>query len=460
MQHEDSSCRRRRRGMAYVTSLFFLAAMASLAAALMATASLDVRQSANTRSVLRARLAAESGLSYMLDLLDDVRLPGSTTSETFPARLADALAGRLNGTPNLAGAWVSCSGTSVVVPAIDVGGKTFSCQLALVKDDRCRLVVTGRAGEAIRRVSFDYVLEARRPAVFDYGLASRGPITVFGNARIAGVNDPSEANVYSASTSTGAVIHVDGNAEVSGDLYTAREDAQVVVSGHPTVGGTSDPAEIVEHVHRGVGECDFPEVDTAPIAALATYALQPGNVSNKDVLTNVRIPAGTNPTFSSDVVLNGVVYVESPNVVKFSGKCTLNGLIVTEEKGDSVASCQLTFGGTMVAHGVEALPDTPEFEAVKQHTGTFIAAPGFGVTFAGNISAINGSIAADQLTFTGTAEGTVKGSVIGLKDLPTKVGGNVEIFVDRRDSSDDPAGFVKSFGFAPAPDSYDEPVGD
>ena len=151
-----------------------------------------------------------------------------------------------------------------------------------------------------------------------------------------------------------------------------------------------------------------------------------------------------------------MVYVEAPNVVRFEGGAELNGFIVTQDTGQTIGNCQIHFAGHVEAHGVEALPDTSQFAAVKQQTGTFIVAPGFGVTFAGSFSAINGSIAADQLTFTGTAEGVIKGSVIGLEDIPTVIGGNVDIYVDRENANPDPAGFVKSLAFSPVPGSYAE----
>ena len=106
------------------------------------------------------------------------------------------------------------------------------------------------------------------------------------------------------------------------------------------------------------------------------------------------------------------------------------------------------------AYGVEVLPDTPEFAAVKQQTGTFVLAPGFGVTFSGNFGAVNGSIAADQLTFTGTAEGVVRGAVLGLADLPATLSGHVEIRVDRAHAAPHPAGFVQSFALVPVASTY------
>ena len=443
-------------GMAYIVAMVLLAALSTLAVAWAGLTDLEVRKSANCRSVMNGRLAAESGLSFMTSVLGWIRLPGSTTSETFPQRMAEALGAKLEGTPNIGGGQVTYDSSTVFVPSIVVNGETFSCQIASIEDTRCRLTVTGSAGEVTRAVFMDFILEPCRTEIFDYGLPSRGPISISGNARIVGVNDPSEASILSATTTGTDAIQLDGNAEISGDLNIAEDGLSVSISGTPTVAGSSDPSVIAEHTHHGVGQPDFPEVDVEPIAALATYTLQPDDPQTKTVLNNVRIPAGTNPTFGSDIQINGVVYVEAPNVVAFVGKCTLKGILVTQASGEPISACQVSFGGSVEASGVDALPDTPEFAAVKGHTGTFIAAPGFGVSFAGNFSAIGGSIAADQLTFTGTSEGAIGGSVIGLKDLPTTVCGNVDIFVDQQRADQNPAGFVPSLRFSPVPDSYAE----
>jgi hypothetical protein len=206
---------------------------------------------------------------------------------------------------------------------------------------------------------------------------------------------------------------------------------------------------------------DFPTVNVTPIATLATNVVDattdtsvPGSVFN-----NIRIAAGTNPVFASDVIINGAVYVEAPNIIKFAGQTTLNGVVVTEQSEQPLEKCQITFAGTVTANGVDDLPDIPEFALIKEHTGTFVAAPGFGVTFAGNFSAINGAVAADKLTFTGTAEGTIRGCVIGLEDHPTVIDGNVDIFVDRSGSDENPAGFIESLGVAVLPDTYTECIG-
>jgi hypothetical protein len=293
------------------------------------------------------------------------------------------------------------------------------------------LTMVGQAGASI--------------SVFDYGIASKGRISISGSTRIIGVNYPAEGNILSATQSGSNAITIEGSGvELSGDIFVVGDEASVAITGSPSIGGTSDPAQILQHLHFGVDPPDFPTVDTSHLTSLATNVLSPEIATNGGTISNVRIPAGMNPTFDSDVTLNGVVHVEAPNIVTFAGQTTINGLIVTDDSNLPLDSCQLTFAGTLDAKGVEALPDTEEFVALKEQIGTFIVAPGFAVTFFDSFDVINGGIAADQLTWTGTAAGeaTIHGSIIGLKDLPTEIGGYVTILFDREGNPPVPAGFV------------------
>jgi len=444
-----------RRAFAYILAIILLALFTSLAIVYASAANLSLRSSENYGGALQARLAAEGGLAYMLNRMDAVRLPGSTSQDSFPANLSAALSAEFDGTANLAGQHVGVSGADVVVPAITTPEGSFTSRFAWAGEQKADLTVTGSAKGAGQRVRIGLALTPHRPAVFDYGLASKGQITVSGNAKIVGVNYPAEASILSATETHADAIVLGGNIEVSGDLYASGDGTQVAMTGSPKVAGSTDPNVIAQHVHLGVQAPDFPEVDISPIAALATNVLSISNPHDPSY-SNVRIAANTNPTFNSDVVLNGAVYVEAPNTVTFNGHATVNGLIVAQNSDQPLNNCQITFAGNVRANGVEALPDTPQFAEVKKQTGTFIAAPGFGLTFAGNVCVNNGSMAADQLTFTGNAEGTVRGSVIGLKDLPTSLGGNVEIYVDRQNADQDPAGFVNSFALVPVPSAYTE----
>ena len=449
------------RAVAYVLALLVLAIFGVLAVAFSSKTGLNLRAGANHRLATDARFVAESGLAFMLDRVKAIRLPGDTTEDMLLDDLCSALGANLNGTTNLAGSTVVQSEEEVLIPKIALDHGVFTASLSSAGANRCRLEVKGVTGEISRRVAIDLVLQVKNSGVFDYGLASRSPISVLGNAVIHGVDDPTEASVVTTTT-TGA-LEVGGNASISGDLFSTGDSSSIVISGSPTVAGETNPMTILaNHVHTDVAAPDFPETDTAPLAALATNVVD----SNTDisvnglVLNNVKIAAGTNPTFAKDVVLNGVIYVEAPNRVTFTSKVTINGMIVTVPSEHPIADCQLDFAGQSEAFGVDVLPDTPQFAEVKQQTGSFIVAPGFSVKFSGQFSAINGTIAADQLTFTGQAEGVVNGALIGLAEHPAQVNGNVEIYVDRAKVNRNPSGFVKVLSLVPEAISYTELVGE
>ncbi|MCE5327959.1 MAG: hypothetical protein LLG01_16245 [Planctomycetaceae bacterium] len=444
------------RGFAYVLTLILLSIMMTLAAALTNSSALSMASSSNLADAAKARLEAESGMAFMLTRMRGMRLAANTTEATFAANMAAALGARLNGTGNLGGASVIAGGTGVSVPAIATPDGSFSAALIWCGDNRCRLSVTGSARGLTRSVSIELLLTPRNSAAFDYGLASLGPLSVSGNSRILGVNSPSEASVLSATTSDAVAVSLSGSAIVAGDATVVQDPRFLTISGSPSLGGTSNPLLMAQHIHAVAEAPDFPQVDVSALAPLATNRLTTQPPTQTTTLTNIRIAAGLNPTFTSDVIINGIIYVEAPNNVQFAGKAVINGMVVTEPSTQPLSACTLRFGGNVEAYGVETLPATAEFSAIRAQTGTFVLAPGFDVTFAGNFSAINGTIAADKLTFAGTATGTVKGAVIGLSPEATSVGGSVDILVDRQGASPHPAGFVQTFTLTPQGTTYRE----
>jgi len=301
--------------------------------------------------------------------------------------------------------------------------------------------------------------------VFDYGIASRGKIYVSGSALVRGVNSPTEASVLSMRTEPVA-IEAGGHATITGDLYVTGDNADyVLLSGNGlSIGGASDIEDILRnHVFLDVQGADFPEIDAAPFLPFVTGLIDSAtNLVNGGTFTNVRVKAGTNPTFGNDTVINGVLYVEAPNTVTFGAKATVKGIIVTQD-GSSLPpdSCQIDFKAQASAPGVGALPTTSEFAALRALSGTILLAPGFGVTFRGNSNSINGTIAADQISFNGDSSisGSINGVILGLKDTQMTLRGNTTIQISRPSSSHPPAGFKHPIGLYMDSASYSEPVG-
>lgn len=461
MQRSRYGIKRRDSGFVYIAALLLLAVLATLSITLVRSSALEVRKNENTRLALDARLAAESGFGFMLHHLRMLRLPVDTNATNFYSNLATALGGRLNGTGALGGQSVTQGASSVTVPAITLpDGRSFSSSIEW-NGGQSMLIVVGISGVLQRCITIEMEMTEKLPGAFSYGLASRGRIVIGGSTSIVGVNYGTEGNIFSDTEGTeyDAIVISGGDVVLSGDLAVSGDEGAISIGGSPSIGGTSDPNEIMKHLHFGKESPDFPELDLAPLIALATETLDSTLIAPGATFNNIRIPAGTNPTFNSDVVLNGIIYIESPNVVKFNGHAEINGFIVTENDPNvPLSDSSITFAGSVDAGGVESLPDTLEFADVKQQTGSFILAPGFSVKFTGSFATISGSIIADQLTFSGEADGTIKGSVVGLKDLPTTMTGSVSILVDRGYVDQNPAGIIKKLGFDVLSNTYAEVI--
>jgi len=453
-----------RHGVAYILSLVILALCTSLAVTLASGSNLNLARSENMRRDFSAQVSAESGLAFMLQTISDASISGNTTYETLTSDIADALGGVMNDTPNLGGSAISCTESTVTVPTITAGDLAFACTITRLSPDgnnnqRCRVSVTGASDGISRTVSLDMKLTMIPPGAMAYGIATKGTVSMSGNAKIRAMGSSDDASLFSSAFAS-TVISANGNPELDGDLFLCTDNpAAVSLSGNVEIGGEDDIDDILaEHTHFGQDEPEFPEFDLSPFPALATTVLTGRNHSNK-ILNNVYVPANLNPNFNGNMIINGIVYVEAPNKIKFNGNLVLNGFVVTEDGSDlPISGNQLTFNGNLFVRGVDVLPDTEEFAAVKEMRGTAVLAPGFSLKFSGNNCGINGIIAGDQLEFTGNSSlgGQLTGSILGLKDLPMTLRGNTEITINRLDDDIKPAGLRYVSKLSVVPNSYAE----
>src|SRR5205823_2533157 len=84
-----------------------------------------------------------------------------------------------------------------------------------------------------------------------------------------------------------------------------------------------------QHTHV-VGTPEWPVFDTTPFAQYATNTY---SGATGGTLANVRIPANTNPRFTGNATIQGILYIESPNTVTFRGNTNLQGFIVFQNTG-------------------------------------------------------------------------------------------------------------------------------
>jgi len=447
-----------RRGIASILAMMFLVLMSSLAVAFFTTTDLGLKQTENLRHVAAARLEAESGLAFLTYQLRRHAPTDPGKGQELLSSLAGALGESMDLSGTLQGGNIVSNGQTVAVPPIAVNGdgRNFDATISLVDDTTVLLRVVGYSGNVSRAVGVQFSLKAggSKTSAFDFGIASRGPISMTGNAKVLGANNIEEADMLSGIYGVPEAFSITGNSKIEGDIHVSDPDTTVKLSGNIEVGGESmvgtktlpDPEDtdpIVKHVQVGVGKVDFPEVDPTQFESFAVNIVDGStNTSGNKTFNNIRIRANTNKTFAGNVTLNGVIFIEVPNRIHFSGNVKITGVIVTQDAGDNAyESNTIKFSGNLTANGVEDLPDTSEFHDLRQKPGSFILAPGFGTEFVGNFGTVNGCMAADKFKWTGNASGRIKGGIIAYSDAEFKMTGNSCITIDRHGTPDIPSGF-------------------
>ena len=449
-----------RSGSTVVLVMIFLALFVTLAVSFSAASNMNLRQAHNSQGVQNASLAAESGVQYMLATLQRIVVPPADARSNLLLAVADHLVEQMDGTANLRSGEVTFDGASIHVPpiAVDATGRSFQADISRTAGGNLVLSVRGTYQSFQRGIRMEVKPVPKMSPVFDFGIASKGKISMSGNSTVTGINNAAEANILSATYSQLEAVKMGSNAKVQGDISTSNPDSYVTVSGSASVAGQTRTGSLTDHIHIGVGDVEFPEINPSIYAPFATNVLDRTTDYSKDMtLDNVRIKAGTNPTFAGNATFRGVVYIEHPNVVKFTSSLNITGVIVTEDPGDNVFNTDtISFAGSVNTLGVEELPDEPQFHQLRQMPGTMLLAPGFAVQFHGDFGTLGGTIAADKIVFAGNAKGTVCGGVISYSDVEFTVTSDTTVSIDRSKYKDAPPGFIQPTTFIALANTYGE----
>jgi hypothetical protein len=436
--------------MVMFLSLIFVALFSSMAFAMLTMSSRNVHVADNHRDANRAFASALSGVEVMKYWMSEVEMPRSTKPGEFFTEMRTQLA-------QLAGDVA----VGAVIHLCNSEGTSFSAQLERVEDRRFHIRVTGAATGLTRTVTVDYTFGVREESVFDFGVATKGPLQLSGNILLDGTNIAVEADVYIESESDDDVLSIIGNSQIAGDVKVTNPDGVVTLQGGQAgIGGETGQDAIDNHVTTGAPPTEFPVPNTSHFEQYlggGDVITADTDMSNDSTYTNVRIAAGANPHFSGNTTINGVMFIETPNVVVFSGNCNITGLIVGDgDVNDDSGSNQLIFLGSVDSHSVSELPEESEFDGLREEVGTFVMAPGFRASFGGSFETLNGAIAANGIEFFGNAGGTIAGSVINYADTPMILSGNSDLFFNRSGITKAPAGFEQEIILRYDPSSYDE----
>jgi hypothetical protein len=434
--------------------------LSGLAAAMAGFSGANVQIAENQQRAGRAFTSAQSGMEILRYYLTSVDIPAVVPSHRISS-ISNSLQGILGGT-NIAVSYDPTTSTLTIPSVVLHSGanQSFAATLTYGDDfDTLHVVVTGNSGAATKQVSVDYHFTTVGNPVFDWGIATKGPLRTQGNVEIEGFNEAFEASIYIESLDSALALDMTGKSAIAGLVTIANGSANVAISNSSSVHGAQGAAAL-QYITIGAVPHEFPLPSPAEFAGYIQRTFDPASDPTSNVtLTNVEIPAGANPSFSGNTVIQGVMYIRAPNTVSFTGNATIHGLIVAEGAVEAPSELNhLDFGGTVASYDVSTLPPA-QFGDLTQQTGTFILAPGFSVCFRGNFSTLNGVIAASGVQFQGNAGGTINGSVINYSEDQMELAGNTDLVFNRSGRDRVPAGFQPSTIVQFQPESYCEGVG-
>ncbi len=436
-----------RRGVALLAALLFLAVFCALSVGFLSLSSANTQIARNHSLGNGAFTSAQSGYEVVRYLMDGIQVygvhPAGTVYEVYQqlqSRISSYGMSCVQASYDLSTDTISVSNVPLAA-----SGKSFNFTISGDDADSTlfHTTVTGTNGDINRRISVNYQLVARGHTVFDFGIATKGPLLMSGQTSVSGVNIAVESDVFIDANTTGDSFSISNQALVQGNVHIVNPYASYTIGTKSSIGGeTGKAAE--DHVYLGVDPVDFPTANPKYFQQFATGPVidKTTNLDNHAVLENAVIAAGTNPTFASDMVIKGVLYVEQPNTVKFAGKATVQGIIAADSQAGVINTANsLQFSGQVVCEDVSTLEGS-QFDAIRGETGTFLMAPGFFADFTGQANVINGVMAVGGIRFTGQAGGTINGSIINYSPLPVTLQGQSELFFNRSGTSQNPAGFV------------------
>lgn len=454
----------RQKGIALVLVLIFVTVFSMLSVTMFTMASGNIIAVDNVHTSSLARSCAQSGLETIRYYTRQVSLPGSTETNQrfteFAAQLQDNLADVLSVSYDEVNEVLTIGSADNPVELSNSDNQNFYATITPDGTDGITVSVTGNAHSLERTIAVGFSYDAKDSSVFDYGVATKGPMYL-GSLSLEGVNSADEADIYIESLLTSSALEIK-NAQLSGDVSIRNSDATVSMTGsQSSIGGVTGISSVDDHVQTGVSAAEFPipnptffeqYVDGITIDALTDTNFYKQNVT----LENVRIAANTDPKFTGGVQIVGILYIESPNVVEFSGNCDITGMIVAEgDYTDNSGDNRISFKGTVSTESVEALPADSQFDGLRDETGTFLMAPGFSVSFGGNFDAINGCIAANGITFFGNAGGQINGTIINYSDETMELAGG-DLFFNKSGTDDTPAGFALNIEINYIASTYEE----
>ena len=458
---------RGRRGASIVLALLYLVLFSSLALGFYAQTNLGAQVAANEDRVLEAQVASESGLQFLRYHLSRMVVAPTVARDQIIDEVYGQLSVAMDGTANLGTrnvGFVATPGAKAInIPSgatqfISLGpsGAQFRAKITELGAGRLRITSTGRCGGGAvsRSIAMDFVELPRRSPVLDYGLATKGTVELNLRSIFRGSTVPARGSVLATYGAVSRPVELKGGgtAVISGHVYLSHPTGWVNGSG--TIAGESNSSNWGPYVHPNTPSPEFPLGDPARFVEylVGKETLITGS-SAAPYLSNIRIRANANPTFSGGGTIEGVILIEAPNQVTFSSGTTVRGVIVSANPTEPTATNKITFNGACNVYGPETLAGS--FAPLTTMKGSAIVAPNFWVDVAyAAAPTIRGAVLVKGMTINLNVTFTVDGPVILAGTGPFVVNQDSSVRIAAPAPTAIPTGFRFTHSYAPHPATY------
>ncbi len=464
-----------------VVTMIFLVMVSMLAVALASISTGNLQCSHNQHQASGAYCAALSGNEVMRSVLSG--LADDPDFDSSPSNFMSSLASYCGS--NLPGSASLSDPNCVEITSMGMTDQaSFTAKITKVILDEengewgLQVDVTGQYqlssssyqfAKTVRTVYAVTAGSSSAPTTFFEGaIASKGGVNVTGNAKILGYNDHSEANVYIEADTCPSSLYIDGSSAIGGTVSIVNNDpTMVTLSGAISINEDSIPTwwssrwggpfdddnvDVLTscHISIGVDPIEFPVPNPTAYESLAPTSGTEisGDQSNTEkdnvklvgsisggpyTINNIYIPANTNPSIGGLYTLNGIIYIEQPNIVTFGGSINLNGVIIAagDYENPDPANNRIVISGDASNNGVESL-DTGSslFAGLAMAEGVAILAPGFFVNIGASYDAVNGGIACNGISFTGDPQVLLGGPLINYSTATTIIANSTRLTFD------------------------------
>jgi Tfp pilus assembly protein PilX len=419
-----------RRGVTAVLAMLFLVLIGVLALGFFASTTVSMQLAKNDQKGAKALFAAESGVQFMRYHLRHVTVTSSTDANQMMTDLYNDMCAVFNGTGNLGTNTVGFSNNTITIPAeagkyIPLDGTEntgFSVTISNVGGGAtsivCKVIGSTGSGTTARDkgVQLTFTRAPNTTSIFDNAVAAKGKVVMSKGSLggVSGISPDTIASVTSALNASNAMVMSGG--AIGGNVGVLDTAFASITGG--TIHGTSSVATMLANGYlSAVSNPEFPTIDTSVFLPYATSTYSSGST-----LSNMVIPPNTNPKFTGNATINGIVYVKSPNTIEFRGNTTLAGFIVFENTGDTTVNKIDMKGNFSVAN----LPSGSQYDALRAISGVAIIGPTAALTMSGSAdSNFRGNVIVGTFVNGGSADIQFdSGSLVAMEDTVTAVNFN------------------------------------